>query len=208
MEIVPATERLLKLAIPNHLIWLIGFYLFFHSFLNMLGELLRFGDRDFYGDWWNARNIDVFWRSWNMPIHRWAVRHLYMPAIERRFSRLSASILVFLLSAFLHEYLVSVPLRMFNLWAFTGMMMQVSQALKSFAFTIHHLNIDYADSVVHAVSASGEKIWSSSWQSFSMDVGNIGPAAMHHVLLPRLRHYTLRRTLTGTVWSSVIHEES
>ena len=41
-----------------------------------------------------------------MPIHRWAVRHLYMPAIERRFSRLSASFLVFLLSAFLHEYLV------------------------------------------------------------------------------------------------------
>jgi len=144
-----------------------------------------------------------------MPIHRWAVRHLYMPAIERRFSRLSASFLVFLLSAFLHEYLVSVPLRMFNLWAFTGMMMQVSQSLEVCCFlTFHLLNIKYADSVVHAVSASGEKIWTSSWQSFSVDVANIGPAAMHHVLLPRLRHYTLRRTFTGTVWSSLIQEAS
>jgi diacylglycerol O-acyltransferase 1 len=61
--------------IPNHLLWLIWFYLCFHSYFNMLGEVLKFADRDFYGDWWNATNIDVFWRSWNMPIHRWAVRY-------------------------------------------------------------------------------------------------------------------------------------
>ena len=129
MEVVPATERLLKLAVPNHLIWLIGFYLFFHSFLNMLGEVLRFGDRDFYMDWWNAENIDVFWRSWNMPIHRWAVRHLYMPIIQWGWGRFWASLAVFSLSAFFHEYLVSVPLQMFTLWAFTGMMLQIPLSL-------------------------------------------------------------------------------
>ncbi|EFX90273.1 hypothetical protein DAPPUDRAFT_300124 [Daphnia pulex] len=125
MEPVPATERLLKLAIPNHLLWLIWFYLCFHSYFNMLGEVLKFADRDFYGDWWNATNIDVFWRSWNMPIHRWAVRHLYMPLIERGYGKTVGSVSVFLLSAFFHEYLVSVPLRMFNLWAFSGMMLQI-----------------------------------------------------------------------------------
>ena len=48
-----------------------------------------------------------------------------MPLIERGNSKMVASVSVFLLSAFFHEYLVSVPLRMFNLWAFCGMMMQV-----------------------------------------------------------------------------------
>ena len=132
------------MQIPNHLLWLIWFYLCFHSYFNMLGEVLKFADRDFYGDWWNATNIDVFWRSWNLPIHRWAVRyfvhnlnrtiivthayshrHLYMPLLAKGSSKMVASVSVFLLSAFFHEYLVSVPLRMFNLWAFCGMMAQV-----------------------------------------------------------------------------------
>jgi diacylglycerol O-acyltransferase-1 len=45
-------ERLLKLAIPNHFIWLMFFYWFFHSTLNVIAELLKFGDREFYKDWW------------------------------------------------------------------------------------------------------------------------------------------------------------
>ena len=45
-------ERCLKLAIPNHLIWLMFFYVYFHSGLNVLAELLCFGDRLFYRDWW------------------------------------------------------------------------------------------------------------------------------------------------------------
>lgn len=125
MELMAASERLLKLAVPNHLLWLIFFYLTFHSYLNIIGEVLRFADRDFYGDWWNATNINDFWRSWNLPIHRWAVRHLYLPMIGQRWSRKLAAGAVFLLSALFHEYLVSVPLRMFKLWSFIGMMMQI-----------------------------------------------------------------------------------
>ncbi|XP_075445325.1 diacylglycerol O-acyltransferase 1 [Ascaphus truei] len=45
-------ERLLKLAVPNHLIWLIFFYWYFHSSMNFVAELMRFGDREFYRDWW------------------------------------------------------------------------------------------------------------------------------------------------------------
>ena len=39
MQVFKAIERLLKLAIPNHLIWLVWFYLIFHSFLNTVGEV-------------------------------------------------------------------------------------------------------------------------------------------------------------------------
>lgn len=125
MDVVKATERLLKLSIPNHLIWLIFFYLFFHSLLNLTGEVLYFADRNFYADWWNADNTDTFWRNWNMPIHQWAVRHCYKPLVEKGYSKLSASSLVFFISAFIHEYLVSVPLRTYKIWAFMGMMGQI-----------------------------------------------------------------------------------
>jgi diacylglycerol O-acyltransferase-1 len=54
-------ERLLKLSIPNTYVWLLGFYLFFHLWLNLLAELTRFGDRLFYKEWWNARTIDEYW---------------------------------------------------------------------------------------------------------------------------------------------------
>ncbi|KAL0274082.1 UNVERIFIED_CONTAM: hypothetical protein PYX00_006598 [Menopon gallinae] len=125
MDIAKATERLLKLAIPNHLVWLIWFYLFFHSFLNLIGELLHFADRHFYSDWWNANNIAVFWRTWNTPVHKWAVRHLYIPLVELGYTKGTAGLAVFFISAFFHEYLVSVPLKTFKYWAFLGMMWQL-----------------------------------------------------------------------------------
>lgn len=43
--------------IPNLYIWLLMFYCFFHLWLNILAELLRFGDRAFYKDWWNAESL-------------------------------------------------------------------------------------------------------------------------------------------------------
>ncbi|RVE67268.1 hypothetical protein OJAV_G00115590 [Oryzias javanicus] len=52
MDFSRMVERLLKLAVPNHLIWLIFFYWFFHSSMNFVAELLQFGDREFYRDWW------------------------------------------------------------------------------------------------------------------------------------------------------------
>lgn len=125
MEFTLATERMLKLAIPNHLTWLIFFYIVFHSYFNLLGELLHFADRNFYADWWNANNIDTFWRNWNLPVHRWAVRHLYLPIVESGYNKTLASLTVFFISAFFHEYMVSIPLKTYKIWAFMGMMAQI-----------------------------------------------------------------------------------
>lgn len=38
---------------PTHFLWLLFFFLS-HSYLNFCAELLRFGDRHFYGDWWSV----------------------------------------------------------------------------------------------------------------------------------------------------------
>ena len=122
-------ERLLKLAIPNHIIWLIGFYWMFHSFLNIFAELLRFADREFYRDWWNACSVQYFWANWNIPVHKWCLRHLYKPLLSYGFTKIQASTAVFFVSAFFHEYLVSVPLNMFRIWAFSGMLFQIPFAM-------------------------------------------------------------------------------
>ncbi|KAJ1195350.1 hypothetical protein NDU88_004631 [Pleurodeles waltl] len=124
MEYSRMIERLLKLAVPNHMIWLIFFYWFFHSSMNFVAELMRFGDREFYRDWWNAETVTYFWQNWNIPVHKWCSRHFYKPMLRRGISKWTAQTAVFLASAFFHEYLVSVPLKMFRLWAFMGMMSQ------------------------------------------------------------------------------------
>ncbi|XP_060275876.1 diacylglycerol O-acyltransferase 1 isoform X1 [Ovis aries] len=128
MDYSRIVERLLKLAVPNHLIWLIFFYWLFHSCLNAVAELMQFGDREFYRDWWNSESITYFWQNWNIPVHKWCLRHFYKPMLRRGSSKWAARTGVFLASAFFHEYLVSIPLRMFRLWAFTGMMAQIPLA--------------------------------------------------------------------------------
>uniref|UniRef100_A0A7N8Y7K4 O-acyltransferase n=1 Tax=Mastacembelus armatus TaxID=205130 RepID=A0A7N8Y7K4_9TELE len=128
MDLSRMTERLLRLAVPNHLLWLMFFYWFFHSSMNFTAELLCFGDRQFYKDWWNAETVSYFWQNWNIPVHKWCLRHFYKPLLRKGFSKIVSQSAVFFLSAFFHEYLVSVPLRMFRLWAFMGMMAQLPLA--------------------------------------------------------------------------------
>nr|XP_041570071.1 diacylglycerol O-acyltransferase 1-like [Taeniopygia guttata] len=48
--------------------------------------------------------------------------------LRRGVGKRTAQAAVFLASAFFHEYLVSVPLRMFRLWAFMGMAAQIPLA--------------------------------------------------------------------------------
>lgn len=125
MDYMRCAERLLKLAIPNHILWLSWFYLCFHSFLNTMAELLKFADRNFYQDWWNSKDVGTFWRLWNLPVHKWAVRHIFVPMINNKYKKSTAAFMVFILSAVLHEYLVSIPLHMYKIGVFLGMMVQV-----------------------------------------------------------------------------------
>lgn len=58
-------------------------------------------------------------------------RHLYIPIVEMGYSKTTASVTVFFISAFFHEYLVSVPLKTFKIWAFMGMMGQIPLSVLS-----------------------------------------------------------------------------
>lgn len=77
----------LKLSIASTYAWILFFFIFFHNTLNILAEVLRFGDRIFYLDWWNASEVGAYWRLWNAPVHYWLVRHLYFPLLRCGASR-------------------------------------------------------------------------------------------------------------------------
>ncbi|CAI9759064.1 unnamed protein product [Fraxinus pennsylvanica] len=120
-----AIERVLKLSVPNLYVWLCMFYCFFHLWLNILAELLCFGDREFYKDWWNAKTVEEYWRMWNMPVHKWMVRHIYFPCLRNGTPRGGAVLIAFLVSAIFHELCIAVPCHIFKFWAFIGIMFQV-----------------------------------------------------------------------------------
>lgn len=89
-----------------------------------MGEVLYFGDRNFYQDWWNCRSLEEYWKTWNLPVHFWFIRHVYNPLLQIWPSKIAANLVVFLISAIAHEYLVSVPLGFLSYWAFLAMLMQ------------------------------------------------------------------------------------
>ncbi|KAK8970091.1 Diacylglycerol O-acyltransferase 1 [Platanthera guangdongensis] len=131
-----AIERVLKLSVPNLYVWLCMFYCFFHLWLNILAEFLRFGDREFYKDWWNAKTIEEYWRMWNMPVHKWMVRHIYFPCVRNGLPKGVAILISFLISAIFHELCIAVPCRTFKFWAFIAISIQVNlhYTLRGIAF--------------------------------------------------------------------------
>ncbi|CAD7701516.1 unnamed protein product [Ostreobium quekettii] len=127
LQWLPLLERVLKLSVPVVYAWLCMFYVVFHLWLNILAEALRFGDREFYKDWWNATNLGDYWRQWNLPVHNWLLRTIYAPVRSCGATRLSATFVVFFVSAVAHELMVIVPLKMTRAFPhlFVGIMMQM-----------------------------------------------------------------------------------
>ena len=104
--------------------WITGFYIFFHLFMNISAEILRFADRKFYMDWWNCRSLEQYWKTWNLPVHFWFIRHLYNPLLQRGITKETSMLIVFLISAIAHQFLVCVPLNLISYYAFLAMLLQ------------------------------------------------------------------------------------
>ncbi|XP_047309951.1 diacylglycerol O-acyltransferase 1-like [Impatiens glandulifera] len=143
VDVLDALERVLKLSIPYLYLWFGMFYCFFHLWLNIVAEVLRFGDREFYKEWWNAKSVKEYWRLWNMPVHKWMVRHVYFPCLRSGTSKIVATSMSFLVSAVFHELCVGVPCHVFKFWAFFAIMFQVPM----FTFT-DYLQAKFQNSTV------------------------------------------------------------
>ncbi|KAI3964196.1 hypothetical protein MKW92_031721 [Papaver armeniacum] len=121
-DLLYAIERVLKLSVPTLYVWLCMFYCFFHLWFNILAEVLRFGDREFYKDWWNAKTVEE-------PVHKWMVRHVYFPCLRNGIPKGVAVVISFFVSAIFHELCIAVPCHIFKFWAFIGIMVQVPLVL-------------------------------------------------------------------------------
>ena len=109
LDLASIVERLMKLSTISSIIWLAGFFAVFQSGLNALAEIMKFGDREFYTDWWNSPSVGAYWRTWNKPVYNFMKRHVFAPLVERGWSPQAASAMVFVFSGVLHEALVGIP---------------------------------------------------------------------------------------------------
>jgi hypothetical protein len=76
-------------------------------------------------------------RSWNLPVHNFFVVHVQQPVKALGINRTAAMLGIFVVSAALHEVVLSVPFKAFKLWAFWGMIGQVPIIIGSRAFRHH-----------------------------------------------------------------------
>ncbi|CAI4058584.1 hypothetical protein SUVZ_03G1080 [Saccharomyces uvarum] len=104
----PAVKQWLFLLfdmIPGFsVLYMLTFYMIWDALLNCVAELTRFADRYFYGDWWNCVSFEEFSRIWNVPVHKFLLRHVYHSSMGAlHFSKSQATLFTFLLSAVFHE---------------------------------------------------------------------------------------------------------
>jgi len=125
LNLIGILERVLKLSTISLVCWLAGFFALFQSALNLLAEVMMFGDREFYGDWWNSSDLRSYWTSWNKPVTHFMKRHIYAPMVGRGVPPVAAQIITFLFSGLLHELLVGVPTHNILGVAFLGMVAQI-----------------------------------------------------------------------------------
>ncbi|CAL9728580.1 sterol O-acyltransferase 2 [Monosporozyma unispora] len=106
--------------------YLLTFYLIWDAILNCIAELTRFGDRYFYGDWWNCVNWGEFSRIWNIPVHKFLLRHVYHSSISAfQLSRGQATFMTFFLSAIFHELSMYVIFNRLRFYLFFFQMLQL-----------------------------------------------------------------------------------
>lgn len=113
-DIMKIIEAYIKLSIPSTILWILFFFLIFHFLLNIHGEITLYGDREFYKEWWNCRDLNEYWRCWNVPAHNFFTRHIYYPLIRKKVPRNVALMAVFVVSALLHEFWMSSALGYFT----------------------------------------------------------------------------------------------
>ncbi|SJM86968.1 related to Sterol O-acyltransferase 2 [Zygosaccharomyces bailii] len=106
--------------------YLLVFYLIWDAILNCIAELTRFGDRYFYGDWWNCVSWDEFSRIWNVPVHKFLLRHVYHSSMSAlQLNKIQATLMTFFLSSVVHELSMYVLFKKLRFYLFFFQMAQL-----------------------------------------------------------------------------------
>ncbi|KAA8567587.1 hypothetical protein EYC84_008062 [Monilinia fructicola] len=71
-------ESISLLLFPFMITFLLVFLVIFEFVLGAFAEITCFADRHFYSDWWNSTDWMQFSREWNIPVHHFFHRHVYL----------------------------------------------------------------------------------------------------------------------------------
>jgi hypothetical protein len=123
-------EMVIKIYFPVSLMCCILFFLIFECVLPAYAELSNFGDRQFYDDWWNSKDLEEFNRKWNKIVYHFLYTHIYLECRKRyNFSRFSSQFVTFALSAVLHEFCLCLLIKMFRPYMTLLMFLQIPMIL-------------------------------------------------------------------------------
>ncbi|CAG2164363.1 unnamed protein product [Oppiella nova] len=117
-EIRQLVYLLLNSSLVGIQLKLLMFYGLLHCWLNGFAEMMRFGYREFYSDWWNCSDYVVFYRKWNIIVHDWLRAYIFDTCISSytlglRGNKDISALWVFLISAVIHEYILAVAFGFF-----------------------------------------------------------------------------------------------
>ncbi|KAL6938867.1 hypothetical protein ACO0OL_000487 [Hanseniaspora opuntiae] len=134
------TYKLLKLVllltelIPSFItMYVIVWYLIWDAILNCIAELTRFADREFYADWWNSVTWDDFSKYWNVPVHKFLLRHVFhalkntknKKTKKPKFSTFTSIFLTFFISSVFHEFAMFMMFKKKRYYIFALQMAQI-----------------------------------------------------------------------------------
>ncbi|XP_045473593.1 sterol O-acyltransferase 1-like [Harmonia axyridis] len=99
----------LESILPGIMYLVVTFYLILHLVQNLFAELLYFGDRMFYKDWWTSTDFPTYYRKWNVVVHDWLYAYVYKDCYEILCpgSKIVAKYVTFFLSSIVHEWIIS-----------------------------------------------------------------------------------------------------
>jgi sterol O-acyltransferase len=106
----------LESMLPATLLLLLLFFGFLHSWQNLWAELMLYGDRHFYDDWWNVSSFGAYYRKWNIVVHEWLYHYIYQDIVrfsKGKISRGFSFIFVFVFSDIIHEVVLAASLGFF-----------------------------------------------------------------------------------------------
>ncbi|VEU24294.1 DEKNAAC105650 [Brettanomyces naardenensis] len=103
---------LIEMVPPFLAMYMMVFFLIWELILNAIAELSRFADREFYRYWWNSTDWNEYARDWNVPVHKFLLRHVYHSTISAfHVRKTTATFATFLLSSLVHEVAMFVIFR-------------------------------------------------------------------------------------------------
>ncbi|KAI9357253.1 MBOAT, membrane-bound O-acyltransferase family-domain-containing protein [Zopfochytrium polystomum] len=106
---------------PSMVLFVFGFFGFLHCWLNLWAELLQFGDREFYRDWWNSYSFAEYYRKWNGVVYDWLFTYAYLEFVaclesmnfKQHHARMLGAVFVIEVSAIIHEFILACALGYF-----------------------------------------------------------------------------------------------